>query len=187
MIPARHIWLSCLIMLLFGCSADEERHHVAEPSCAIALGYMKKFQAEAGRPIAVVASPDGTAPSRDEIAAFLYHQPRLRGHSDIEQALAEAKLRAVSVVRSCPQVQTWLSAEKVLSDDGTIKGLTQAEEWPIAVLSVTVPVITKGGNRATFYASRYFGPLAGETVAVRYCRDAHGRWRFVGETTVSVS
>lgn len=187
MVRLKPFWCGSLTVLLSGCSAVDERYPLSKPTCAIALGYLKKFQAEAGRPIAVMVRNTDLAPSRDEIAALLKQQPQLKRHPDVAQALAEADVRKASVVQRCPEIRKWLSAEKILHNDGRIKKLMRTDDWPVAVLSISAPVLTKAGDRATFYVSRYWAPLGGGVHAVRYRRDSEGRWRFETEHAVEIS
>ncbi|MDX5984816.1 hypothetical protein [Sphingomonas echinoides] len=187
MIQLKFFWYGSLTVLLSGCSAVDERYPLSKPTCAIALGYIKKFQTEAGRPIAVIVRATHLAPSRDEIAVLLKQQPQFKRDPDIARALAEADVREVSVVRSCPEIRNWLSAEKILHDEDRIEKLTRGDDWPVAVLAISAPVLTKAGDRATFYVSRYWGPLGGGIDAVHYRRDSEGLWRFEKELMVEIS
>jgi hypothetical protein len=187
MIQLKLFWYGSLTALLSGCSAVDERYPLSEPTCTIALGYIKKFQTEAGRPIAVMVRATRLAPSRDEIAMLLKQKPKFKRDPDIAQLLAEADMREVSVVRSCPEIRNWLSAEKILHDDDHIEKLTRGDNWPVAVLAISAPVLTKAGDHATFYASRYWAPLGGGLDAVHYRKDREGLWRFEKELMIDIS
>ncbi|WP_140851905.1 hypothetical protein [Sphingomonas glacialis] len=147
---------------------------------------MKKFKAGASRPIAIMVRTR-LAPSRKEIADLLRHSPELARKVDIQQMLAEADVRSASVVSHCPEVRAWLTTNNILHDDAQIEALAKGTDYSVAILSISAPVITTSGDRATFYADDAYGPLAGGTMAVRYRRDVEGRWLYDGESLLSYS
>jgi hypothetical protein len=170
-----------------GCSSLDERYPLSEPSCAIALGYMKRIKLEAPTPIAVGVASADLGPSREQLALFLEDRPNLREHPDVKQAYAEADVREVSVVRQCPEVRAWLIAEHVVHDDDQIERATRSiSRWSYSVLQVSAPVISHNGDYATFYASESWD-ASGATLAVRYRRDSRGRWILEREIIVEIS
>lgn len=181
-----HIAIAVLISGATGCSRIDERYPLSEPACAIALGYMKRFKAEAERPIAVGTASAHLAPSRDEISAVLKEQPSLKRHPEVMQALAEADVREISVVKHCPEVRAWLSAQNISHDDLHIETATRTSKWPFAVLHVSAPVVSETGEFATFYASEDWEHVSG-TVAVRYKRGGDGRWALEHESIVRIT
>lgn len=186
MVRGRFLLVGSFAIGLASCSVVDVRYPLSEPSCAVALEYMKKVKAETSRSLVVWVRPR-LAPSRDDIAAFLKQRPQLAHSADVQNALAEADVRDASVVESCPEIRAWLSSEQILHDDIRVRSIVNSHNWPVTILSVSAPIITDNGERAKFYAEQGSGPHSGGLDAVRYRRDVHGHWVYDGKSSVSIS
>ncbi|KPL69547.1 hypothetical protein SZ64_16470 [Erythrobacter sp. SG61-1L] len=179
-----------MAMMPSACSngTGKPAHTVA--ACDIALDYAGRFKAEweeQGRPIAV-SDGDGTmVPAPQKLEQILADNPALKGDPEVALTLAAADLRNRSVVEECRDLRGWLRAFNIVHDDKQIAELTLKKEWPVAILSMSLPAISEDGSTALLYVSEYSGPLAGATMAVTYKRNASGKWLLHDKTELSVS
>lgn len=179
--------LAIVMMVSAGCTAGGANALVPQAACEIALDYAMVFRSEASRPIAVMRRPYPLAPSRQEIEAFLRQNPDLRTDPDLTLSLAEADIREVSVVESCPALQNWLNEAEILHDDQLITKITLRSEWPVDVLAMSTPALSSDNSIAQFYTSEDSGHLAGALYAVTYRKAANGHWVLLDKRMVAIS
>lgn len=170
---------------LAGCSFGSGA--VSPLGCRIALGYIKDFEARAGKPIGVWTRPASSGISSEDIDAFVKDQPQHTDDPEISRFRAQAWVEDLSVVANCRDVRRWLDDERIPHDDARLERLPGKEPWPIAVLAISMPVFTDGGTTASFAVYESWGPLGGSVHAIVYKRGADGRWRLASRDTLGIS
>jgi hypothetical protein len=160
-------------LVLGGCSRNSDALEVA---CEVARVHASNFQREAERPIAVWTQPSSLGPSSKELDFVLTEHPELKQDPQLPLYRAAAKVQRESPVARCSHLREWLTRADVLTDDRRIKQLTRGDDWPIAVLSMSMPGVSADGSTALLFVSEYWGPLGGNVDAVIYKKDGDGSW-----------
>ncbi|MXO72815.1 hypothetical protein [Alteraurantiacibacter buctensis] len=107
---------------------------------------------------------------------MLEESPQLARDASVELALAAADVRDINVVENCPDLRAWLDSEGIIHDDRSLEAITRLEDWPVAMISISLPALADNGATALLYSYEGYGPLAGGLSSMIYKRDAQGGW-----------
>lgn len=172
------------------CSDEARESPDTVAACGIALDYAQRFRTDwekLGRPIAIRYEPGLSVPTRQKLEQVLADNPEFEGGPEVAITLAAADLRDRRVMDECSNLRNWVQTSGILSDDARIDELTRQPEWPIAVLSMSLPAVSEDGSTALFYSRKYAGPLAGALMAVTYKKQASGKWVLHDEEELAIS
>ena len=148
-----------------------------EDACDITLLYVKRFEAENDRPIAVWTEPKLDVPTNEGLDTFLRANPKYRNDPELPLLRRLASVRQISAVERCPRLKEWLTKTNTLHDDDRMYDeIADHEIWPFAALAMSLPAVSEDGTTALMYTAEYYGPLAGATYFVRYKKDSDGSW-----------
>ncbi len=182
--------IMALAIIPSGCSDETQKSPDTVGACDIALDYAKRFKIEwehLGRPIAISDQPGLSGPSRRKLEQVLADNPAFQGDPEVAITLAAADLRDRHVIDECSNLRSWVQTSSIVSDDARIEELMRQPEWPVAVLSMSLPAVSEDGSTALFYSSKYAGPLEGAALAVTYKKQANGEWVLHDEEELAIS
>ncbi|WP_237452181.1 hypothetical protein [Qipengyuania algicida] len=187
MMRPKFVLTAIIIVACAACSADDASPAVPEAACGIALDYAKAFKSKSSRQIAIWQRPEPRSPLPQKVQLFLRQNPRFKNDPTLPLILESSDIRNVSVVEQCPSLKSWLNETSVLHDDHRINAITLLSQWPVNLLAMSVPVLSKDGSTALMYTSESSGPLAAGHFAITYKKTAKDRWVLLTKEALAIS
>jgi hypothetical protein len=182
------------IVLLFSCAEEAPEPPFLALSCEIALDYAENFTREIRghdelreRRIALSATASFHILDGERLEALLDDEPLLRDHPDLPLIMQAIDFRHVSVLDQCDGLQEWALREDALTDEKEIGKLSLGREWPIVVLTMSLPAVSIDEGRALVYVSEYAGGLDGALLEVTYEKSAEGDWVMTEQNMLAIS
>jgi hypothetical protein len=190
----RLLFLGATLCSLASCAQEKADPNPSPLGCEVALAYAESFVSEvrayedfAGRRLALSTATGWIAPTQEELDALLARGSKISEGSDHELIAAAVRHRDLDVLGQCASLREWVERERVITDEQEIQRLTKSEEWPVVVLTMSMPVLAPDAGEALLYASKYAGGLSGVTLAVSYRRDEQGKWDMIDQQVLANS